>query len=167
MIMVGGMRMQIEIICVGKLKEKYLKQGIAEYTKRLSAYANLSIVEVADEATAEKMSALEIEQVLDKEADRIETRLDAGRQVIVLAIEGDLISSEDLAQRLDRMALHGQSKVSFIIGGSLGLAERLKQKAQWRVSFGRITLPHQLMRLVLVEQIYRAFRIMKGHAYHK
>jgi rRNA large subunit m3Psi methyltransferase rlmH len=159
--------MQIEIICVGKLKEKYLKQGIAEYTKRLSAYANLSIVEVADEATAEKMSALEIEQVLDKEADRIETRLDAGRQVIVLAIEGDLISSEDLAQRLDRMALHGQSKVSFIIGGSLGLAERLKQKAQWRVSFGRITLPHQLMRLVLVEQIYRAFRIMKGHAYHK
>ena len=167
MIMVGGMRMQIEIICVGKLKEKYLKQGIAEYTKRLSAYANLSIVEVADEATAEKMSTLEIEQVLDKEADRIETRLDAGRQVIVLAIEGDLISSEDLAQRLDRMALHGQSKVSFIIGGSLGLAERLKQKAQWRVSFGRITLPHQLMRLVLVEQIYRAFRIMKGHAYHK
>ena len=159
--------MQIEIICVGKLKEKYLKQGIAEYTKRLSAYANLSIVEVADEATAEKMSALEIEQVLDKEADRIETRLDAGRQVIVLAIEGDLISSEDLAQRLDRLALHGQSKVSFIIGGSLGLAERLKQKAQWRVSFGRITLPHQLMRLVLVEQIYRAFRIMKGHAYHK
>ena len=159
--------MQIEIICVGKLKEKYLKQGIAEYTKRLSAYANLSIVEVADEATAEKMSALEIEQVLDKEADRIEARLDAGRQVIVLAIEGDLISSEDLAQRLDRMALHGQSKVSFIIGGSLGLAERLKQKAQWRVSFGRITLPHQLMRLVLVEQIYRAFRIMKGHAYHK
>lgn len=159
--------MQIEIICVGKLKEKYLKQGIAEYTKRLSAYANLSIVEVADEATAEKMSALEIEQVLDKEADRIETRLDAGRQVIVLAIEGDLISSEDLAQRLDRMALHGQSKVSFIIGGSLGLADRLKQKAQWRVSFGRITLPHQLMRLVLVEQIYRAFRIMKGHAYHK
>lgn len=159
--------MQIEIICVGKLKEKYLKQGIAEYTKRLSAYANFSIVEVADEATAEKMSALEIEQVLDKEADRIEARLDAGRQVIVLAIEGDLISSEDLAQRLDRMALHGQSKVSFIIGGSLGLAERLKQKAQWRVSFGRITLPHQLMRLVLVEQIYRAFRIMKGHAYHK
>ena len=159
--------MQIEIICVGKLKEKYLKQGIAEYTKRLSAYANLSIVEVADEATAEKMSALEIEQVLDKEADRIEARLDAGRQVIVLAIEGDLISSEDLSQRLDRMALHGQSKVSFIIGGSLGLAERLKQKAQWRVSFGRITLPHQLMRLVLVEQIYRAFRIMKGHAYHK
>lgn len=167
MIMVGGIRMQIEIICVGKLKEKYLKQGIAEYTKRLSAYANFSIVEVADEATAEKMSALEIEQVLDKEADRIEARLDAGRQVIVLAIEGDLISSEDLAQRLDRMALHGQSKVSFIIGGSLGLAERLKQKAQWRVSFGRITLPHQLMRLVLVEQIYRAFRIMKGHAYHK
>ena len=122
---------------------------------------------MADEATAEKMSPLEIEQVLDKEADRIEARLDAGRQVIVLAIEGDLISSEDLAQRLDRMALHGQSKVSFIIGGSLGLAERLKQKAQWRVSFGRITLPHQLMRLVLVEQIYRAFRIMKGHAYHK
>ena len=165
--MVGGIRMQIEIICVGKLKEKYLKQGIAEYTKRLDAYANLSIVEMADEATAEKMSPLEIEQVLDKEADRIETRLDAGRQVIVLAIEGDLISSEDLAQRLDRMALYGQSKVSFIIGGSLGLAERLKQKAQWRVSFGRITLPHQLMRLVLVEQIYRAFRIMKGHAYHK
>ena len=159
--------MNIEIVCVGKLKEKYLKQGIEEYLKRLQAYANVSVVEVADEPTAESMSEVEIQKVLDKEAERIEARLDAGRQVIVLAIEGDLVSSEQLADKLQNMATYGQSKVTFIIGGSLGIAQRLKQRANVKVSFGRITLPHQLMRLVLVEQVYRAFRIMNGHAYHK
>ena len=159
--------MKIEIVCVGKLKEKYLKQGIAEYLKRLQAYATVTVVEVTDEATAEQMSDAEIAKVLDKEAERIEARIDPSRQVVVLAIEGDLISSEQLAQSLDQMAIRGQSKVTFIIGGSLGLATRLKERANLKISFGRITLPHQLMRLVLVEQIYRAFRIMKGHAYHK
>lgn len=159
--------MNIEIICVGKLKEKYLKQGIEEYLKRLSPYANVSIVEVADEPTEENMSQIEIDSLLDKEADKILSRLDAQRKIIVLAIEGKLIRSEDLAISLENYATYGHSKVAFIIGGSLGLANNLKEKADLSISFGRITLPHQLMRLVLVEQIYRAFRIMKGHAYHK
>lgn len=159
--------MNIEIICVGKLKEKYLKQGIDEYMKRLTAYANVSVIEVADEATEDKMTEAEIAQVLDKEAAKIEARLAPDRQLIVMAIEGKPISSEELATTLDQYATYGQSKVTFIIGGSLGVANRLKQRANHSISFGRITLPHQLMRLVLVEQIYRAFRINAGHSYHK
>lgn len=159
--------MNIEIISVGKLKEKYLKQGITEYLKRLGAYASVSVIEVADEPTGDNMSETEIEQVLAKEAERINARLASGRKVIVLAIEGKIISSEELAAQLDQYATYGDSKVTFIIGGSLGLATELKKRADLSISFGRITLPHQLMRLVLVEQIYRAFRINSGHAYHK
>lgn len=159
--------MNIEIISVGKLKEKYLKQGIAEYLKRLGAYASVSVIEVADEPTGDNMSETEIEQVLAKEAERINARLASGRKVIVLAIEGKIISSEELAAQLDQYATYGDSKITFIIGGSLGLATELKKRADLSISFGRITLPHQLMRLVLVEQIYRAFRINSGHAYHK
>ena len=113
------------------------------------------------------MSETEIEQVLAKEAERINARLASGRKVIVLAIEGKIISSEELAAQLDQYATYGDSKVTFIIGGSLGLATELKKRADLSISFGRITLPHQLMRLVLVEQIYRAFRINSGHSYHK
>lgn len=159
--------MNIEIICVGKLKEKYLKQGIAEYLKRLGAYATVKVIEVSDEATGDNMSDTEIEQVLAKEAERINARLAPGRKVIVLAIEGKVISSEELADQLNQYATYGDSKVSFIIGGSLGLADELKKRSDLSISFGRITLPHQLMRLVLVEQIYRAFRINSGHSYHK
>ena len=159
--------MNIEIISVGKLKEKYLKQGIAEYLKRLGAYASVSVVEVADEPTGDNMSEIEIEQVLAKEAERINARLAPGRKIIVLAIEGKMISSEELATQLNQYATYGDSKVSFIIGGSLGLSEELKKRSDLSISFGRVTLPHQLMRLVLVEQIYRAFRINSGHSYHK
>ncbi|MGX7106396.1 23S rRNA (pseudouridine(1915)-N(3))-methyltransferase RlmH [Hutsoniella sourekii] len=159
--------MNIEIITVGKLKEKYLKQGIAEYIKRLGAYAKVKIIEVADEATAENMSPAEEAIVLEKEGERILAKLAPDRKVIVLAIEGKLIRSEDLAGQLDRYATYGDSKVTFVIGGSLGLSQAVKDRADASVSMGRITLPHQLMRLVLVEQIYRAFRIINGHAYHK
>lgn len=159
--------MNIELICVGKLKEKYLKQGIAEYLKRLGAYATVKVIEVADEATGDNMSETEIDQVLAKEAEKIKTRLDPQRKVIVLAIEGKVISSEELASQLEQYATYCHSKVTFIIGGSLGLANELKKSADLSISFGRITLPHQLMRLVLVEQVYRAFRINNGHAYHK
>lgn len=120
-----------------------------------------------DEPTKEKMSPAEEEQVLAKEAERIQAKLDPSRKVIVLAIEGKLISSEEMASTLDNYATYGNSKVSFIIGGSLGLHPTIKEQADLSISFGRITLPHQLMRLVLVEQVYRAFRIMNGHAYHK
>ena len=159
--------MNIEVIVVGKLKEKYLKMGIAEYLKRLDAYANVKVIELADEPTKENMSQAEEEAVLAKEADRIKAKLDPSRKVIVLAIEGKLISSEYMSSTLDNYATYGNSKVSFIIGGSLGLHPTIKEQADLSISFGRITLPHQLMRLVLVEQIYRAFRIMKGHTYHK
>ena len=159
--------MDIQIIAVGKIKERYLNQGINEYLKRLKSYAKVSIVEVKDEATDDQMTQAQIDQVLEKEAERIHARLDSSRHLVVLAIEGDLISSEDLAKKLDHLAIYGKSKVTFLIGGSLGLAEQLKRQAAWRISFGRITLPHQLMRLVLVEQIYRSFRINAGHAYHK
>ena len=159
--------MDIQIIAVGKIKERYLNQGINEYLKRLKSYAKVSIVEVKDEATDDQMTQAQIDQVLEKEAERIHARLDSSRHLVVMAIEGDLISSEDLAKKLDHLAIYGKSKVTFLIGGSLGLAEQLKRQATWRISFGRITLPHQLMRLVLVEQIYRSFRINAGHSYHK
>lgn len=159
--------LKIDIISVGKLKEKYLKQGIEEYLKRLQAYAKVKVIEVPDEATQENMSDTEIDAVLEKEAQLIEKHLVNQNKVIVLAIEGKLISSEDLAEKLDEYMTYGDSKVAFVIGGSLGLADRIKQRADWSISMGRITLPHQLMRLVLSEQIYRAFRIMHGHAYHK
>lgn len=161
------MKMNIEIIAVGKIKEKYIKSGIAEYLKRLQSYANVKIIELADEATAENMSEAEETGVLAKEAERIKAKLSPDRKIIVLAIEGKLISSEELAHQLEQYATYGQSKVTFIIGGSLGLAEELKKQADLSISFGRITLPHQLMRLVLVEQVYRAFRIINGHSYHK
>lgn len=159
--------MNITIISVGKLKENYLKQGISEYQKRLKNYAKLKIIEVPDEATPDKLSQHEADLIKEKEADRIRQHIHPDAKVIVLAIEGKLISSEDLAENLESAASYGQSKINFIIGGSLGLADSLKKEADASISFGRITLPHQLMRLVLLEQIYRAFRIIKGHAYHK
>lgn len=159
--------MNIEIIAVGKLKEKYLKQGMEEYLKRLKRYATVSVIEVKDEATEEGLSPQEELMILQKEAENILKRIDEQRKIIVLAIEGDLVTSEQLAKQLEQYAISGNSKVTFIIGGSLGLHEQLKAKADRRISFGRITLPHQLMRLVLVEQIYRSFRIIHGHAYHK
>ena len=159
--------MNITIIGVGKIKENYLKKGINEYLKRLSPYAKVTIVEVPDESTKENMTQVEIDQVLNKEADRIIAKLKSGTAVVPLVIEGDLITSSDLAKQLNQYATYGKSHVTFIIGGSLGLSQAIKKKADRNISFGRITLPHQLMRLVLVEQIYRAFRIINGHAYHK
>lgn len=159
--------MNIEIIVVGKLKEKYLKQGIDEYLKRLTRYAKVSVIEVADEATQEHMSDIEIEQVLAKESDRILSYIKPDRKVWVMAIEGTLVSSEDLAEKIESYATYGQSKLTIVIGGSLGLSQAIKDRADEKMSFGRITLPHQLMRLVLIEQVYRAFRIIHNEPYHK
>ncbi|ADU32526.1 23S rRNA (pseudouridine(1915)-N(3))-methyltransferase RlmH [Evansella cellulosilytica] len=159
--------MNISIISVGKLKEKYLKQGIDEYKKRLSAYANIQIVEVADEKAPENLSNTEMEQIKQKEGERILSKLSPDTYVIALAIEGEKWSSEKLAKQLDQLALHGKSKVAFIIGGSLGLSKEIMQRSQAQLSFSNMTFPHQLMRLILVEQIYRAFRINRGEPYHK
>ncbi|MGY4105267.1 23S rRNA (pseudouridine(1915)-N(3))-methyltransferase RlmH [Ignavigranum ruoffiae] len=159
--------MNIEIIVVGKLKEKYLKMGIAEYLKRLQSYAKCKIIEVADEATEGNLTETQEALILQKEADRIQAHLKADRKLWILAIEGELMSSEEIAQTMEDYATYGQSKLTIVIGGSLGIAQSIKDQADLLLSFGRITYPHQLMRLVLVEQIYRAFRIIHHQPYHK
>jgi len=157
----------ISIIAVGKLKEKYLKQGIDEYLKRLTAYAKVEIIEVPDEKAPEILSDTEMQQVKQKEGERILTKISQDTHVIALAIEGKMKTSEELADDLDKLATYGKSKIAFVIGGSLGLSSEVMQRANERLSFSKMTFPHQLMRLVLVEQVYRAFRIIRGEPYHK
>ncbi|EKN71514.1 ribosomal RNA large subunit methyltransferase H [Neobacillus bataviensis LMG 21833] len=159
--------MNISIITVGKLKEKYLKQGIEEYLKRLTAYAKVDVIEVADEKAPEELSVLEMLQVKQKEGERILAKISQDTYVIALAIQGKLASSEELADSLDKLATYGKSKIAFVIGGSLGLSEDVLKRSNEELSFSRMTFPHQLMRLILVEQIYRAFRINRGEPYHK
>ncbi|TQR44069.1 23S rRNA (pseudouridine(1915)-N(3))-methyltransferase RlmH [Paenibacillus popilliae] len=159
--------MNIQLVCVGKLKEKYLVQGIAEYSKRLAPYVKFQVSEVPDEQAPEKMSDAELEQVKDREGERILGHIKPDAHVVALAIDGQLWSSEDLASQLDRMATYGTSNVAFVIGGSNGLSDAVLRRANSKLSFGRMTLPHQLMRLVLVEQIYRAVKINRGEPYHK
>jgi 23S rRNA (pseudouridine1915-N3)-methyltransferase len=157
----------ISIITVGKLKEKYLRLGIDEYLKRLSAYAKVEVIEVADEKAPEELSELEMLQVKQKEGERILTKINQDTYVIILAIQGKLASSEELAVSLDKLATYGKSKIAFVIGGSLGLSEEVLKRSNEQLSFSRMTFPHQLMRLILVEQIYRAYRINRGEPYHK
>jgi len=157
----------ISIITVGKLKEKYLKQGIEEYLKRLTAYAKVDVIEVPDEKAPEVLSDLEMVQVKQKEGERILAKISQDTYVIALAIQGKLGSSEELADSLDKLATYGKSKIAFVIGGSLGLSEEVIKRSNEQLSFSRMTFPHQLMRLILVEQIYRAFRINRGEPYHK
>ncbi|MFP5116267.1 23S rRNA (pseudouridine(1915)-N(3))-methyltransferase RlmH [Bacillaceae bacterium C204] len=159
--------MNISIITVGKLKEKYLKQGIDEYLKRLTAYAKVDVIEVADEKAPEILSELEMVQVKQKEGERILAKISQDTYVIALAIQGKLESSEELADSLDKLATYGKSKIAFVIGGSLGLSEEVIKRSNEQLSFSRMTFPHQLMRLILVEQVYRAFRINRGEPYHK
>jgi 23S rRNA (pseudouridine1915-N3)-methyltransferase len=157
----------ISIITVGKLKEKYLKQGINEYLKRLSAYAKVEVVELPDEKAPENLSEVEMEQVKGKEGERILAKIPQDTHVIALAIEGKMKSSEQLADDLDKLATYGKSKIAFVIGGSLGLSSDMMKRANDTLSFSKMTFPHQLMRLILVEQIYRGFRINRGEPYHK
>jgi 23S rRNA (pseudouridine1915-N3)-methyltransferase len=157
----------ITIITVGKLKEKYLKQGINEYLKRLGAYAKVDIIEVPDEKAPEQLSEVEMEQVKNKEGERILAKINQDAHVIALAINGKMRTSEELANNLDKLATYGKSKIVFVIGGSLGLSDSVMKRANETLSFSKMTFPHQLMRLVLVEQVYRAFRIIRGEPYHK
>jgi 23S rRNA (pseudouridine1915-N3)-methyltransferase len=157
----------ISIITVGKLKEKYLKQGIEEYLKRLTAYAKVEMIEVADEKAPEELSELEMVQVKQKEGERILAKISQDTYVIALAIQGKLGSSEELADSLDKLATYGKSKIAFVIGGSLGLSDEVIKRSNEQLSFSRMTFPHQLMRLILVEQVYRAFRINRNEPYHK
>ena len=159
--------MNVSIITVGKLEEKYLKLGIEEYTKRLSAYAKVDIVELADEKAPENLSETDMLIVKQKEGERILAKISPDAHVIALAIEGSMKTSEQLAENLDRLATYGKSKITFVIGGSLGLSEDVMKRANETLSFSKMTFPHQLMRLILVEQIYRAFRINRNEPYHK
>ena len=159
--------MKIKVVTVGKLKEKYLKDGIAEYSKRISRFAKLEMIELADEKTPDKASESENQKILEIEGQRILSKVGDRDFVIVLAIEGKMFSSEEFSKQLEEASIKGFSTLTFIIGGSLGLSSSVKNRANLSVSFGRLTLPHQLMRLVLVEQIYRAFTIQQGSPYHK
>ena len=159
--------MKIKIVTVGKLKEKYLKDGIAEYSKRLSRFANLEMIELADEKTPDRASDAENQKILELEGTRILSKIGDRDFVIVLAIEGKTLSSEEFSKQLEQAPINGFSTLTFVIGGSLGLSPKVKKRANLSISFGRLTLPHQLMRLVLVEQIYRAFTIQQGSPYHK
>ena len=159
--------MKIKVVTVGKLKEKYLKDGIAEYSKRISRFAKLKMIELADEKTPDRASESENQKILEIEGQRILSKVGDRDFVIVLAIEGKTLSSEEFSKQLEEASIKGFSTLTFIIGGSLGLSSSVKNRANLSVSFGRLTLPHQLMRLVLVEQIYRAFTIQQGSPYHK
>ena len=159
--------MKIKIVTVGKLKEKYLKDGIAEYSKRISRFATVEMVELADEKTPDRASDSENEKILDLEGNRILSKIGDREFVVVLAIEGKTLSSEEFSKQLEQASINGFSTLTFVIGGSLGLSKEVKKRANLSVSFGRLTLPHQLMRLVLTEQIYRSFTIQQGSPYHK
>ena len=158
---------RIDIICVGKIKERYYRDAVDEYAKRLSRYAKLSIIEVADEPTPDGASAAEESQILRKEGERILARMDPEAYRIVLAIDGKKLDSPGLAARLSDEMVSGTSRIQLIIGGSLGLAPEVQRAADWRLSFSDMTFPHQLMRVILLEQLYRAFRIMNNEPYHK
>ncbi|EIK0302894.1 23S rRNA (pseudouridine(1915)-N(3))-methyltransferase RlmH [Staphylococcus pseudintermedius] len=159
--------MKITILAVGKLKEKYWKLAIAEYTKRLGAYSKIEVVEVPDEKAPETMSAKEIEQVKEKEGQRILSKIKPQSTVITLEIAGKMLSSEELAQTLDQRMTQGASDFTFVIGGSHGLHESVLRRSDFTLSFSKMTFPHQMMRVILLEQVYRAFKIMRGEAYHK
>lgn len=159
--------MHIEIVAVGKLKEKYLVDGITEYSKRITPYAKLKIVEVAEEKAPERLSAAEEEQVKEREGQRILDHIKSDAYVIAMAIQGKLWTSEELAAHIGQLGTYGRSRLIFVIGGSLGLSDALLRRADLQLSFGRITLPHQLLRLVLAEQVYRAFKILRGEPYHR
>lgn len=159
--------MKIKLIVVGKLKEKYLKEGIGEYCKRTSTMLPLELIELSDEKIPDHASEKEQEAVKYREGQKILARIQEGDKVVVLSIQGQLMSSEELALIVKEAEVYGTRNLVFVIGGSLGLAQEVYQRSDIQVSFGRMTLPHQLMRLVLVEQIYRAQMINRGSAYHK
>ncbi|POZ54501.1 Ribosomal RNA large subunit methyltransferase H [Lysinibacillus sphaericus] len=159
--------MNITIVSVGKLKEKYLKMGIDEYVKRLGSYAKIELTEVPDEKAPEQLSEAEMEIVKKKEGERILAKLSPDTYVIALAINGKMKASEEMAADIESLMTYGKSKIAFVIGGSLGLHDDVLKRADEKQSFGKMTLPHQLMKLVLIEQIYRSFRIIKGEPYHK
>lgn len=159
--------MKVTVVCVGKIKEKFFTDAIKEYEKRLSRYIKLSVTELADEKTPDGASEALEEQIRKKEGERILKAIPEGAYVIALAIEGKQLSSEELAAYVEKLGVGGTSHIVLVIGGSLGLSKEVLQRADYLLSFSKMTFPHQLMRVVLLEQLYRAYRIINGEPYHK
>ena len=159
--------MQIDIIAVGKVKEAYLRDAIAEYSKRMGRYCRLTVIEVADEKTPDHASEGVERQIRAKEGERIARHLRDGAYVIALAIDGVQLSSEGLAARIDELGVRGVSHIQLVIGGSIGLDDAMLRRADFKLSFSKMTFPHQLMRVILLEQLYRAYKINAGEPYHK
>lgn len=159
--------MKITVVTVGKIKEKYLKDAIAEYSKRLSKYCKLEIVEVADEKTPDNASGVMEDSIRSKEAERILKYIKDDAFVITLEINGKQLTSEELADKIDKLGVQGTSHIIFVIGGSIGLGKEVLAKSNYALSFSKMTFPHQLMRVVLLEQVYRSYRIINGEPYHK
>ena len=159
--------MKITVLCVGKVKEKFYREGIEEFVKRLSRYCKLEIIEVADEKTDENASETEIRLVKEKEGEKLLKNIKDDAYVITLCIDGKQLDSEELSEKIEKLGIQGTSHIYFIIGGSLGLADEVIKKSDFKLSFSPMTFPHQLMRLILLEQIYRSYRIMNNEPYHK
>lgn len=159
--------MKITLITVGKIKEKYIRDAIAEYSKRLSRYCKLEILEVADEKTPDHASESAENAIRDKEGERILKYIKDDMYVITLEIEGKMLTSEDLAKKIDNLGIQGNSNIAFVIGGSIGLGAEVLKRSDYALSFSKMTFPHQLMRVILLEQIYRSYRIINGEPYHK
>ncbi len=159
--------MTITLLCVGKIKESYLREACAEYLKRLGRYAKTEIIEVDDEKTPENASPAEEDKIKETEGKRLLARIPEGAYVIALAIEGKMPDSVELSRKIDALGVKGISRIVFVIGGSLGLSKEALARADELLSFSRLTFPHQLMRVILLEQIYRSFRIARGEPYHK
>ena len=159
--------MKITLITVGKIKEKYLKDAIAEYSKRLSRYCKLEIIEVADEKTPDQASETVEEGIRTKEGERILKHIKDDMYVVTLEISGKMLSSEELAEKINSLGLAGKSSIAFVIGGSIGLGKEVMSRSDYALSFSKMTFPHQLMRVILLEQVYRSYRIINGEPYHK
>lgn len=160
--------MNIKILCVGNLKEKFFKNAQSEYKKRISNFSNIEIIEIKEQkATKQNLNTLEIENILEKEAFRILDKILDNEFVITLEILGKMLDSESFSKMLDEKMIYGVSNFTFVIGGSFGLSKIIKKRSDFSLSFSKFTMPHQLFRIVLLEQIYRSFKIMKGEIYHK
>lgn len=159
--------MKITILCVGKIKEKFYRDAVAEYEKRLSRYCKLSIVEVADEKTDENASQAQIDMVKEKEGERLLASIKEDGYCICLTIDGQMLDSVELSNKMERLGIEGKSNLYLVIGGSLGLSDAVLKRADYKLSFSKMTFPHQLMRVILLEQIYRGYRIMNHEPYHK
>ncbi|MEY8390677.1 23S rRNA (pseudouridine(1915)-N(3))-methyltransferase RlmH [Lachnospiraceae bacterium 45-W7] len=159
--------MKISVLTVGKIKERFYRQAVEEFQKRLSRYCKLEMIEVTDEKTPERASEAEEIQILEREGRRLQKFIREDAWVCALAIEGNMLDSRELSEKIEKLGIDGVSHIQFVIGGSLGLCDSLLKQADFRLSFSKMTFPHQLMRVILLEQIYRSYRIMMKEPYHK